>query len=75
MKLQLSYIQKYNTTESGHGKGERVHLLFLIFVTAPVFQLNTSELNTDAPANTARREKGATKKRQTKPTTQTTTTR
>ena len=59
----------------GHIKGERVHLLEYIFVTASVFHLDKSELNADVDENTARREKGATKKRKTKPTTQTTRTR
>ena len=45
---------------------ERVHLLLLIVVTAPVFHFDTSWLNTDAPRNTAR-EQGATKKRKTNP--------
>ena len=49
----------------GHREGERVHLLLCIFVTAPVFQLDTSWLNTDAPSNTAR--EGATTKRKTNP--------
>ena len=52
---------------------ERVHLLYAIFVTAPVFHFETSWLNAYAWWNTARREKGATKKKTTKPTTQTTT--
>ena len=34
---------------------ECVHLLYAIVVTAPVFQLDTSELNPDAPQNTARK--------------------
>ena len=80
--LEWSNIQVFNNTHHngrrrGHREGERerVHLLAYIFVTAPVFQLDTSELNADAPRNTARREKGATKKRKSKPTTQTTTKR
>ena len=48
-------------TERGR---ERVHLLCNIVITAPVFHLDTSELNAAAPENTARREKGATKKRE-----------
>jgi hypothetical protein len=36
-----------------HNNG-RVHLLLYVFVTAPVFQLDTSELNADANANTRR---------------------
>ena len=43
-----------------HKKGERLHLLLSIFVTAPVFHFDTSELNADASSNTAR--EGATKK-------------
>jgi hypothetical protein len=74
--LELSYI--FNNTPQrkrrrGHREGERVHLLFDIYVTAPVLHFDTSELNAPASLNTARREKGATKKRKTKPTTQTTT--
>ena len=71
------YIQHHTTTEGAvaNREEERVHLLSPIFVTAPVFHLDTSWLNADADWNTARREKGATKKRKTKPTTQTTTTR
>ena len=46
---------------------ERVHLLPSIVVTALVFQVDTSELNADALLNTARREKGVTKNRKTKP--------
>jgi hypothetical protein len=52
---------------------DRVNLLCSIVVTALVFHLDTSWLNAYAKQNTARREKGATKKRKTKPTTQTTT--
>jgi hypothetical protein len=42
MKLELSYIQKHNNGRRGHREGERVHLLLVIVVTAPVFQLDTS---------------------------------
>ena len=34
---------------------ESVHLLRSILVTAPVFHFDTSELNADAPSNTAER--------------------
>ena len=51
----------------GGPQRERVHLLLFIFVTAPVFHLDTSLLNADAPQNTAR--EGATKKRKDQPTT------
>jgi len=64
------YIQIHTTTEGAvatERKRERVHLLFCIVVTAPVFQVDTSELNADADINTAKREKGATKKRKTNP--------
>jgi hypothetical protein len=69
------YIQQHTTTEGAvaNREEERVHLLPYIDVTAPVFQADTSWLNAGAYWNTARREKGATKKRMTKPTTQTTT--
>ena len=72
MKLLSCRIQnKTTTTVEGvatwpQREGERVHLLFCIVVTAPVFQLDTFWLNTDAKENTARRAKGATKKRKTK---------
>jgi hypothetical protein len=45
---------------------ERVHLLAYILFTAPVFHLDTSELNAVAIQNTAR--EGATKKRKDQPT-------
>jgi len=55
MKLELSYIFKiHNNGRRGHREGERVHLLLYVFVTAPVFQLDTSELNADANENTRR---------------------
>ena len=52
---------------SGRREKERVHLLYAIFVTAPVFHLDTSWLNADALRNTAR--EGATKKRKDQSTT------
>ena len=64
----------HNRRRRGHREGERVHLQPYIVVTAPVFHFDTSWLNADADSNTARREKGATGKRKTNPTTQTTTT-
>ena len=58
---------KYTTAESVATEIVRestcTHLLLCIIVTAPVFHLDTSELNLDAPLNTAR--EGATKKRPT----------
>ena len=44
------YIQQHTTTEGAvaNREGERVHLLDVIVVTAPVFQVDTSWLNADA---------------------------
>ena len=70
VRLELSYstcIQNTTTEGVPQREGEGVHLLLAIFVTAPVFQFDTSELNAAALLNTARREKGATKKRKTNP--------
>ena len=61
-------MQKHNNGRRGHREGERVHLLAVISVTAPVFHFETSQLNADAEVNTAIRE-SATKKRKDKPTT------
>ena len=70
------YIQQHTTQRKApwpQTQRERVHLLHDISVTAPVFHFDTSWLNAAALRNTARREKGATKKRErTNPTTQTT---
>jgi hypothetical protein len=55
------FKKKHNSgRRHGHGEGERVHLLFSILVTAPVFHLDKSWLNARAEPNTAR--EGATKK-------------
>jgi hypothetical protein len=55
MKLESCRTFKiHNNGRRGHREGERVHLLLYVFVTAPVFQLDTSELNADANANTRR---------------------
>ena len=71
MKFELSDIQKAQQRKRrGHREGERVHLLAVISVTAPVFQLDTSWLNADANSNTAWRE-GATKKKKDQPKQQT----
>jgi hypothetical protein len=51
-ETRVVVYSKYTTTEGV--ATERVHLLLPIFVTAPVFQLDTSELNADAWRNTAR---------------------
>ena len=68
MKLELSYIQKTQQRKAWpQREGERVHLLLCIVVTFPVFHLDTSELNADAEANTAR--EGATKKKKDQPST------
>ena len=56
---------KYTQRKVRHREGESVHLLYAIFVTAPVFHLDTFELNADAKLNTAG--EGATKKRKTNP--------
>jgi len=48
------HIQKHNNGKRGHREGERVHLLFSIVFTAPVFHFDTSELNTDIDWNTSR---------------------
>jgi len=39
--LELSYIHVYSTTLATERERERVHLLLPIFVTAPVFQVDT----------------------------------
>ena len=69
IKLELSYIQKAQQRRAWPQREgeERVHLLYCISVTAPVFHFDTSELNTDKPSNTAR--EGATKKKKDQPTT------
>jgi hypothetical protein len=55
MKLELLlYIQKLNSGRRGHREEER-HLLLCIFVTTPVFHLDTSELNADAVLNTTKK--------------------
>ena len=72
MKLELLYIykQRKQRCEGVATERERVHLLFNIFNTAPVFHLDTSELNTATPKNTTcTREKGAIKKREDQPNT------
>jgi hypothetical protein len=67
MKLGLSYSKHNNSGRRGHREGERVHLLSAIFVTAPVFQVDTSRLNAVAQENTDERVQQT--KRKTKPTT------
>ena len=57
MKLELLFIQTHHNERRGHREGEGIHLLSCIFVTAPVFHLDTSELNLDANRNTARERK------------------
>ena len=68
MKLELSYIQNTQQRKAWPQTGrERVHLLWFIVVTAPVFHFDTSWLNADAKTNTAR--EGATKEKKDQPTT------
>ena len=57
----------YTTVEGVITERGGVYLLPCILVTAPVFHLDTSELNAYARKNTAR--EGATKKRKDQPTT------
>ena len=66
-KTRVVVHSKHNNGRRDRRERERWHLLYAIVVTAPVFHLDTSELNLDAPANTAR--EGATKEKKDKPTT------
>ena len=60
-------IQKHNNGRRAMERGEWVHLLNSILVTAPVFHFDTSWLNACAPKNTARED--ATKWKTDQPTT------
>ena len=64
MTLECVVHSKYTTAEGvATERDRREYLLASIVVTAPVFHLDTSELNADASRNTAR--EGATKNNKT----------